>query len=226
MSAWNMKPNTGGGDWELPPAGNLPAVCVGLIDLGTQQDAYQGKPREVRQLAIVWELAGEQNSKTGRNHLVAMKFNASLHAKAALRKTIDAWRGVPLKDDEEFDLFRVVGAPCLLQISHDKTSAGNDIYVIDAVASLPKGMPKPATTFSPIQYQISQGYAAAPKEDWLPHLYGKKISELISQCIEFRSSVQTGKHASQAGQQPAEQAARGNAPLAPPPSQDAESIPF
>ena len=189
MSSWNMKPNTGGGDWELPPAGNLAAVCVALIDLGTQQESFQGKPREARQLAIVWELSGMVNTKTGKNHVVCNKFNASLHQKSNLRKIIDSWRGTPLKDDEEFDLFKVVGAACLLQVSHDKTTSGSDIYSIDAVASLVKGMAKPAPTFPLIKYSVSDGINAIPSQDWLPHLFGRKIPEVIRACVEFRSSA-------------------------------------
>jgi hypothetical protein len=183
-----MKPSSGGGDWELPPAGNMAAVCVALIDLGTQQDAYMGKPKDSHQLVIVWELVGMVN-KTGKNHLVCEKFNASLHPKANLRKTLESWRGKPIKDDEDFDVFKIVGAPCLLQVSHDKTNSGNDVYCVDAVTNLPRGMQAPKATYPLVRYKIEDGPEEIPKAEWLPALYGKKIADVVAGCIEFRTKA-------------------------------------
>lgn len=220
MSSWPMKPSSGSADWELPPSGNLLAVCVALIDLGTQQDSFQGTPREARQLAIAWELIGQVNTKTGRPHVVCSKFNASLHPKANFRKTLESWRGVPIKEDEEFDIFKIVGAPCLLQISHDTTNGGKEIYRIDAVTGLVKGMQKPAPTYPLIKFKIDEGPAAIPAQEWLPHLYGQKINAVVGACIEFR-----GRSDSTHSQQAPPQQNNTPAPLAPPPDSGPD-IPF
>lgn len=212
-ATWPIKPTTGGGDWELPPAGNMAAVCVALIDLGTQQDSYQGVPKENHQMVIVWELAGMVSAKTGKNHLVCERFNVSLHPKANLRKTLESWRGVPIKDDEEFDVFKIVGAPCLIQVSHDITKSGNEIYSIDAVTGLPKGMAKAAPTYPLTKYRIIEGPLSVPVLDWLPLVYGKKIADLILACVEFRARP------------PAASGATGYVPINPPPPQEGE-IPF
>lgn len=199
MSAsWNMKPGAAREDWELPPAGNLPAVCVGLIDLGTQQDAYLGKPREVHQLVIVWELTGMNSSKTGKPHVVCQKFTASLGRKATLRRTLESWRGMPIRDDEEFDLYKIVGAPCLLQISHDVTSSGSEIYSIDAATAIPRGMARPVPTYPLVRYRITDGangalHNAVLTHEWLPLCYGKKIGDLIQGCVEFRGKPAAGE---------------------------------
>lgn len=187
--SWKVKPTSGGGDWELPPAGNMAAVCVALIDLGTQQDAYMGKPKDTHQLVIVWELAGMVSSKTGKNHLVCDKFNVSLNQKANLRKMLESWRGAPIKDDEEFDVFKIVGATCLLNVSHDKTNGGNDIYCITAVTRLPHGMPVPKATYPLIRYRIGDGPNQIPRHEWLPLVYGKKIGDIVAGCIEFRPTA-------------------------------------
>jgi hypothetical protein len=184
---WKMKPTSGNGEWELPPAGNMGAVCIALIDLGTQRDSYMGKPKDAHQLVIVWELPGMVSTKTGKNFLVCEKFNASLHPKASLRKTLGSWRGAPVKEDEEFDLYKIVGAVCLLQVSHDKTNSGNDVYSIDAVTGLPKGMPRPVATFPLVKFKLDDGPEAIPAQDWLPLMYGKKIPDVVRSCIEFRT---------------------------------------
>lgn len=215
MSAtWNMKPKSGDGDWELPPAGNLLAVCVAMIDLGTQQETYLGKPREARQLAVVWELIGMQNSKTGAAHVVCSKFNASLHKKANLRKTLESWRGMPIRDDEEFDIFKVVGASCLLQVSHDTTASGNATYSIDAVTAVPRGMTKAAPTFPLIRYRIEDGQELMPTEEWLPMLYGKSIPDKIKECVEFQAAKKAVAQ-KEKEQEPVSQAVRDGAGMDP-----------
>ncbi len=222
--SWSMKAgSSGGGDWELPPSGNMAAVCIGLIDLGTHQEVFQNEdPREVPQLCIVWELPGMVNSKTGRNHVVCNKYNASLGRKANLRKMLESWRGVPIKDDEEFDIFKVVGAPCLLQVAHSKTNGGSDIYKISAVTGLPKGMPKPVASYPLVKYRVTDGPNAIPTQEWLPHVYGKVVKDIVQGCIEF--SAKNGTTA------PPPAASNGAAPPAamnpPPPNQDADDCPF
>ena len=206
-TSWKLKPGTGTGDWELPPAGNMAAVCVALIDLGAQQDAFMGKPREVHQLVIAWELVGMTSSKTGKAHVVCDKFTASLGRKSNLRKMLESWRGIPIKDDEEFDLYRIVGAPCLLQVSHNVTSGGAEIYAIDAATSIPKGMSKPVPTYPLVKYRIEDGPDAIPAHEWLPVSYGKKIGDLIRGCVEFRgrSAPAAGSESPHDQQSPPEQ---------------------
>ena len=216
-ATWPMKPGTSSGDWELPPAGNMAAVCVALIDLGTQQDSWQGQPKDAHQLAIVWELAGMVSAKTGKNHVVCKKFNASLHPKANFRKALETWRGQPIRDDEDFDIFKIVGAPCLLQVSHDKTNSGNDIYYIDAVTGLPKGMAKPTATHHPlIKFKIDHEMEI-PEHDWLPLLDGRKIADVIRESFELRERQQ---------QQAEDQRPPAAGPLSAPTTSHGDDIPF
>lgn len=47
-----------GSNLNLPPveAGTHPAVCYGVIDLGTQRTEYMGEPKDTQQVLILWEL--------------------------------------------------------------------------------------------------------------------------------------------------------------------------
>lgn len=47
---------TGGGNYEKPPPGNHPAVCVAIIDMGTQKQEYQGNVTFAHRAYFVWEL--------------------------------------------------------------------------------------------------------------------------------------------------------------------------
>ena len=41
--------DSGGGEFEQAPAGTHMAVCIRVIDIGTQDGEYQGKPNSKRQ---------------------------------------------------------------------------------------------------------------------------------------------------------------------------------
>ena len=54
--SFKMKSSSGeGGQFEIPPAGNHPAVLVGIIDLGTRPSTFQGKTTDRREVYLVWE---------------------------------------------------------------------------------------------------------------------------------------------------------------------------
>lgn len=188
MSLWKQKASSGGGgDWELPPEGNHSAVCVAVIDLGTHVESYQGVSKEARKLYLAWELIGHQ-TKQGGPHIVCNQYTVSFNEKAKLRQLLETWRGKKFVEGEEFDISRIVGMPCFLQVSHAKSGSGNDIYKIDAVTTIPKGIQLPKPTVKPILWDI-EGTEPVPAQDWLPFLYGKKVSEKIGDSIEKRGNT-------------------------------------
>ena len=152
---FSMKASSGG-DFETPAAGSQPAVLVGLIELGTQQEEYQGQTKEARKVFLVWELTGEKKSD-GSNFVIGRDYTQSLNQMAALRKVVEKWRGREMQVDEEFDLTKLIGKPCLLSLVH-KTSQGGKTYAkIDGVQAVPKGMAVPPATRKPIVWAIDGG---------------------------------------------------------------------
>jgi len=138
-----MKFNSGSKDFENPPAGSHAAVCVKVIDIGTQPSSYQGKPAEPkRKLRIFWELA--ETMADGRPFLAMQKYTASLHKKAALRRDVESWTGIKLTDAqiEGFSPRILLGKPCLLGLV--ESDDGNYVNV-KSIMKLPKEMaaPKP-----------------------------------------------------------------------------------
>lgn len=129
-----------------PDAGNYAAVCVQLVDVGLQHISFEGTERDVNQVAIVWELAGETVT-LGEDTVprtVSKTYTMSLHERSGLRKDLKSWRGREFTDDElrAFDLRNILGAPCMIQIVH-KTTANGTYANIAGISSMPKGMPKP-----------------------------------------------------------------------------------
>lgn len=136
-------------DYTPAPQGVHPAVCCDIIDLG-QQDTDWGPKRMVE---IRWQL-GEIDPKTGRPFLVTKRYTASLGTSkkpSKLREHLKNWRGRDFTAEElhEFDLEKVVGVNCQLQVIHKPKDAGGFWSSVEAILPLAKGMER----LSPAQYE-------------------------------------------------------------------------
>lgn len=142
----------------LVPAGSHVAVCVGVYDLGTQTDAFDGKPKVAMKCWIDFQLT-EENSPDGHPVTIGSFFSVSLHEKATLRKFLDSWRGRPFTPDElkGFHLGKLLGAPCMLNVIHNTKPDGSIRDKIAAIMTLPKGMNKPTPTIKPLMLELEPG---------------------------------------------------------------------
>lgn len=181
MSNWTKKASKGGdGNYEKAPPGNHPAVCVGMIDLGTQLNNYQGNEKYEHRVYFVWELVGEKNTE-GKNFLLGIDLNISLSELAKLRKWIEARTGQQIPDGAEYDISAELGKPCLLNVIHK-----NGYPKIDSLSSLPKGMPTPVSTITPVALTLDEIKAGATIPAWVPWSYGEPISEIVKRCEEWK----------------------------------------
>lgn len=134
--------------FEIAPAGTHKAICYRVIDLGTQEGSFQGKPKKQHKILVSWELP-EEKMEDGRPFTVSQSYTWSMSEKATLRKHLEAWRGVKFTDADfgpgGFNIKKIVGLGCLLTLVHnerdDKTYAN-----IVSISKVMKGMelPKPA----------------------------------------------------------------------------------
>lgn len=124
------------------PAGVHAAVCVDEVDMGLQPNRFdpQGGPKLT--VRLVWQIA--EDMKDGKPFLIKKDYTASLHEKAALRKDLQSWRGRDFTFDElvGFDLEKIVGVHCMLNIVHKTGSKGGTFSNIAAIMPLAKGMMK------------------------------------------------------------------------------------
>ena len=135
--------------YKLVPAGTHMAICYGIVDLGTQAYSYQGEQKQARQCRVLWELHGEDADgqpltlDDGRPLSLSQRYTLSLAEKAKLRKTLISWRGREFTAAElrGFDLRTIIGAPCMLTVTHavkgDKTFAN-----VDTVTAVPAALKK------------------------------------------------------------------------------------
>jgi len=134
-------------------------------------DSQWGQAHKVQ---IRWQLDGAGDAgyrNDGKQWLVTRQFTLSLHEKAALRKFLVSWRGKQFTPEElqGFDLEKVIGAPCLLQVLHNRSQDGQRVFAnVDNIMPLPKGFPKPvaAEYVRVIDRGAPDGLPSAEDDGW------------------------------------------------------------
>lgn len=151
--------HSSGGDFEQVPEGVYQARCYQLVDLGTQTSQFG----EAKKIQVGWELFGETR-KDGSPFVISSRYTASLNNKATLFKDLQAWRGKPFTEEElaAFDLQKIVGVPCQIQIQHKANADGTRTFAnISALMSIPKGMTVPELTLDKQVLDLDEFDAAA-----------------------------------------------------------------
>lgn len=196
MGAWVQKATSKGGEFEKPPVGNHPAVLVAIIDMGCQEQEYQGNVTYPHRAFFVWELVTEKMSgTTGRNHLIGIDLTVSLNLKAKLRQWIEARVGKQMPEDAEYDIAKELGKPCLLDVIANKKGYS----VVNGMKGVPKGLVVGAPQNTPVSVTLDEFRAGTPIPEWLPYLYGEPLADVINRCEEI-----TGKpRVDSAGEKPA-----------------------
>lgn len=143
--------NTGGSTIQPIEAGSYPARCYSMIHIGTIDENFQGEIKTMNKVRITFELPTELKVFKEENgeqpHVISKEFTLSLHENATLRSFLKNWRGQDFTDEEakSFDIERLIGAPCMLNITHKKSKDGTKTYAeIGSVSKLPKGLECPA----------------------------------------------------------------------------------
>lgn len=179
----------GGKTIEPPPAGLHSAILTALYDVGWQYDEKFDK--STRKMIFRFELPSlprlKGETKEGipfdLPRALTKKYTNSLHEKAQLRAMLESWAGRPLTTEEikSFDLTKLLGRACTIQVMHETKKDGNVRADVRTVLKLVG--PKPTTTTTPVMWSITQIKTAAEldKAD-LPHW----IIDLAKQSDEYR----------------------------------------
>lgn len=145
-------PNT----FEQPPIGAHRAICVSIVDIGTQRKEYQGKVHLKREVRIGFELVDElikSGDHAGQPFTITQFYTASLHENAKLREHLKNWRGRDFTPEElkAFDLRNILGKPCLLNVVHNDKGRS----VIGGIMSLPKNQEMPALANQILHFSLA-----------------------------------------------------------------------
>lgn len=181
----------GSGDFEyqLCPEGTHDAVCVAVVDLGTQPPSgkfiEQGPKRKVY---LVFELVEEATRP-----LIAKDYTASLHEKSALRKVAEAVAGRKFGDDEEIDIARLAGRKCLISVTH--TGTDRKYHNVAGVLPAKKNAAINDPQHKPFTWFLDDGTPFRGPTWDLPYWYGRPIEEVVAGSEEMRKrSGQPPKH--------------------------------
>jgi len=132
-----------GSNYEACPTGMQSAVCVAVHDLGTQP-GFRGEP--THKIGLVFELEARQTEGdyVGKRFLRSTTYTASLGDRANLRKDLESWRGKEFnaKELEGFDIEKLAGVNCTLNLVEKTTNSGKTCVVIANILPLTKGQKK------------------------------------------------------------------------------------
>lgn len=170
--------------FELPPAGTHMATCYRVIDLGTQSSTWNGQQKRQHKIMISWELPDELMTD-GRPFTISQRYTWSMSEKAALRKDLESWRGVPFQEKDfgpgGFDIMNIIGKSCLLNIVHVEKNL-KEYANIASISRLMKGQKGPD---KPTNESI---YLWLHSERWEPSTFAKLsdgLKGLIMQSPEY-----------------------------------------
>jgi len=151
------------------PEGLHQAVCVDVIDLGLVETQWGQKLK----VEIRWQL-DVLNEDTQKRFDIRARYTLSLSEKANLRKQLETWRGRKFSQEElqGFDLEKLIGVNCQLQVIHNLTDEGKTYANVQAIVPHNPRVPK----IAPLDYvrekdrasQHGNGAATQPDADEVP----------------------------------------------------------
>lgn len=177
-----------GADFKPTPAGVYVARCYRIIDLGTQRGEWKGKEKWSRKIMFSWELFGEDdegNPLTADDGLpltMSKRYTLSLGENANLRADLKSWRGRDFTPDElnGFDIKNVLGAYCMLNVTHDH----KDDKVYANVASI-SPLPSALRANKPSGVNELAFFDVTDPDKVVFSLLSQKLQDTIQQCKEW-----------------------------------------
>jgi len=180
--------DTGGGDFKMTPAGVHIGRCFRIVDLGTQEEEYQGEVKLMPKLAIYWELHGEDEDgkplmmDNGEPMFIWQEYTKSLGQKAKLRAALESWRGKPFGEDElkGFDVSKLLNAYCMVNVTHKQSQKGKTYAVVSSLTPLPAALKhaKPAPILPSAIFDLDDF------NETLFNTFHDKLKEKINNSIE------------------------------------------
>ena len=148
-----MKTQNSGGDFEKPPEGMHIGRCYRYIDMGTHKDEkYNTMKRKVQ---LAFELP-DAKMDDGKPFMATKSYTASHNERAILRQELESWYGktfntAQLDTAGGFDLDKLIGRPCMLNIvySEDKKYAN-----IKSITPVVNGMECPEQINSSFTFDL------------------------------------------------------------------------
>lgn len=154
----------GNEDFEPIEAGVNQAICIRYYDLGTQyMEAFD---KSARKVMLMWEVPESRIEIEGKDlpRAISKEYTLSLHKKANLRVDLESWRGKMFteRELEGFDLDKILGTNCMLNIIHKSNDRGTFANVA-SVMPLMKNMSKRKPENPLVCFSFDEGEIKIPE---------------------------------------------------------------
>lgn len=136
--------------------GTYLARCFQMIQLGTQEEEFQGEKKQSFKIWLGWEFPTELDTfgddKGEQPYTMGRELTFSMHEKATFRQLLESWRGKKFTDDEarSFDAGKLLGAPCQINVQEYTKKSGELGVKVGAVIPMTKGSTAPPA-ITPVQ---------------------------------------------------------------------------
>jgi len=162
----------------LCPAGCHPARCIGVVDLGVQEEEWKGEVKDKQKVLIFWEFPTlireweKDGVKFDGPHMLSKQLTYSFADTANLTQILEDWRAKPLTHEERdtFDLHSVLGAPCSIVVSQEakKDGSGDTAKIKNVMKLMPVHADIPEAILPLMYYNMPEHGSHLPKElpDW------------------------------------------------------------
>ena len=168
---------TSGKTFDPIPEGVHIATCYAVVDLGTHTDEFKGRTIDRHEILLGWEVPAERIELERDGQMVDLpraisrRFTLSLSEKSNLRPFLQSWRGKAFTaaELEGFDVAKLLGAPCQLQVLHKTGNNGKTYANVTAIMPLPKGTVAPEYENNHQFYAIPDNGLDIPENipDWM-----------------------------------------------------------
>ena len=157
-----------GGDFNPAPEGQHQAVCVDVVDKGLRQTNWGTKLK----VQLRWQIDQiDEKADPPRRFLVVADYTNSMDSRSDLFKHLELWRGREFTEEElegpdgrGFDIESVIGANCMLFLTHKKQRNGQMFAKISAIVKLRSDVTKIRASDDYVRMKDREDYAPPPSE--------------------------------------------------------------
>lgn len=177
-------------DFTSLPDGVYNAVCYGIWDLGTQLNERWKTIKH--NVLISWEIPSKKMiiKKDGVEEeiprVISKIYTLSLNDRSNLKRDLESWRGRAFTKEEiqsGFDLKKILGAPCLLQIANKEANGKIYINVMNVIPP-PKG--------KTIKPTVPMVFFSLDDDDEIPESTPDWIRKIIEESNEWKEKMGLG----------------------------------
>jgi hypothetical protein len=174
-------------NFEPCPPGNHVATIVGVFDVGTHSEEYEGKHKDQKKMVICFEL--QKTKADGKHFIVSKSYTMSMGDKSNWFKFVTGITAQRFKSGDKFTARSMVGVPCMIMMTNEKKTDGEKERIfekVESIAQYPEGLPIPTTYRPPVIWSPHYG-TPLPDTSWVPKIYGDSVKDLVEQSKEFQA---------------------------------------